>query len=167
MEKMHLQPYMTDRFGTAEVHLKHPDRSCCARRRSSATRRCLMAPMPDWFDTTYFNDQVKPHFNLRGEISRAARNCVLVVRYLFNHPEALDALLRCSSRWARRRRRCEPVEPDAFWFHPPRSALLAWGIYAMVNTEERYVTFAYFCILLPLFAHCARLRPTELPASPA
>jgi hypothetical protein len=27
-----------------------------------------------------------------------------------------------------------------------------WGIYAIVNTEERYVTVAYFCVILTLFA---------------
>ena len=32
---------------------------------------------PDWFDPTYWNDQIKPHFNLRGELARSQRNrCV-------------------------------------------------------------------------------------------
>ena len=44
---------------------------------------------PDWFDTTYWNEQIKPHFSVRQDLPRATRDSVLMVRYLFNHPEAL------------------------------------------------------------------------------
>ena len=91
-EKMHLQPYMTSEFGSAEVHLKHPEHELLHSPQILSYAELPYGTYPDWFDTTYWNDQVKPHFDLRREIPRATRNCVLVVRYLFNHPEALILL---------------------------------------------------------------------------
>lgn len=149
-EKMHLQPYMSDRFGTSEVHLKHPDRELLRSPQVLSYAQMPYGTMPDWFDPAFFNDQVKPHMNVRNEISRTLRNCVLVVRYLFNHPEGWLLFLlivvmggRAALGWCRF---------DAFWMPAAALGLIAWGIYATVNTEERYVTFAYLCILLPCFA---------------
>ena len=47
-----------------------------------------------------------------------------------------------------------PWKPNANAFFLPPLALgvLIWGIYATVNTEERYVTVAYLAIILTLFA---------------
>lgn len=161
VEKMHIQPYMTDRFGTAEVHLKHPDRELLRSPQVLSYAAVPYGTMPDWFDPSYFNDQVKPHLNLKAEISRIARNCVLVVRYLFNHPEGwllLALLLALGGRAILR-----PRAADAFWIPSAALGLLAWGIYATVNTEERYVTFAYLCLILPLFA-TLRVPETETNA---
>ncbi len=150
-EKMHIQPYMTDRFGSADVHLKHPEKELLRSPQILSYAQLPYGTQPDWFDTTFWNEGVKPHMNLRGELSRGSRNLVLVVRYLFNHPEApiLLALLlalgaRLSLPWRPR--------THAFWIPSVALGALAWGIYAIVNTEERYVTFAYLCIILTLFA---------------
>jgi 4-amino-4-deoxy-L-arabinose transferase-like glycosyltransferase len=149
-EKMHIQPYMADRFGSAEVHLKHPDKELLRSPQILSYAALPYGTMPDWFDPSYFNDQVKPHLNLKGEISRGARNSVLVVRYLFNHPEGwllLVILLALGGRTALGVRGAE-----GFWIPSAALGATAWGIYATVNTEERYVTFAYLCILIPVFA---------------
>ena len=153
-EKMHLQPYMTSRFGSAEVHLKHPEKELMRSPQVLSYADFPYGTYPDWFDTTYWNDQVKPHFNARGEVRRFSRNCVLVVRYLFNHPEALillavlvalGARIRLGGIWGAGRE-------GAFWLVPIALGVLIWGIYAIVNTEERYVTVAYLILMLTAFA---------------
>jgi hypothetical protein len=153
-EKMHLQPYQTSQFGSAEVHLKHPERELLHSPLVLSYAEMPYGTYPDWFDTTYWNDQIKPHFTLRGEISRASRNAILVIRYLFNHPEALILLALLTLLGARPTLPWKFSQPNAntFWLPPLLLGVLIWGIYAIVNTEERYVTIAYLTIILTLFA---------------
>jgi hypothetical protein len=162
-EKMHLQPYMTDRFGSAEVHLKHPERELMRNPQVLSYAEHPYGTNPDWFDTTYWNDQVKPHFNLRGEITRGSRNCVLVIRYLFNHPEALILLALLIALGARPVLNWRPAGANAFWLVPIALGILIWGIYATVNTEERYVTVAYLTLILTIFATLRTARPDTTP----
>jgi hypothetical protein len=159
-EKMHLQPYQTSQFGSAEVHLKHPEVELLHSPLVLSYAQLPYGTYPDWFDTTYWNDQIKPHFKLSDEIPRLARNCVLVIRYLFNHPEALILLALLILLGARPTLPWKFTQPtNTFWLPPLLLGVLIWGIYAIVNTEERYVTIAYFTIILTLFA---TLRaPTE------
>ena len=105
-EKMHLQPNQTAQFGSSEVHLKHPEKELLHTPLILSYAAMPYGTYPDWFDTSYWNEQIKPHFKLRDDFPRFARNCVLVVRYLFNHPEALILLAllfvfgaRLSMRW--------------------------------------------------------------------
>jgi hypothetical protein len=157
-EKMHLQPYMTSQFGSAEVHLKHPERELLRSPQILSYTALPFGTYPDWFDATYWNDGVKTHFDLRREIPRATRNCELVVRYLFNHPEApiLLALLlalgaRVTLEWKPTSYNGDMAHP-AFWLVPLLLGVAVWGIYGIVNTEERYVTLAYLVIILTVFA---------------
>lgn len=165
-EKMHLQPYMTSQFGSAEVHLKHPEKELLHSPQIFSYAALPYGTYPDWFDTTYWNDQIKPHFTLHGEISRGSRNCVLVVRYLFNHPEALLLLALLLVLGARPALGWKPRDPRAnpFWIVPLLLGVLIWGIYATVNTEERYVTIAYLSIVLSVFA-ALRVPHRELRTS--
>ncbi|MDP9039324.1 MAG: hypothetical protein M3O02_08630 [Acidobacteriota bacterium] len=165
-EKMHLQPYMTDRFGSADVHLKHPERELLRSPQILSYAELPYGTQPDWFDTTFWNEGVKPHLNLPGELRRGSRNLVLVLRYLLNHPEGLillGLLLALGARLSL------PVRPGSqtFWMPPVALGALAWGIYAIVNTEERYVTFAYLCIVLPLFAALGSRKAAASGASSA
>jgi 4-amino-4-deoxy-L-arabinose transferase-like glycosyltransferase len=153
-EKMHLQPRMTSQFGSAEVLLKHPEKELLRTPQILSYAQMRYGTYPDWFDTTYWNDQIKPHFKLRDDLPRFARNCVLIVRYLFNHPEALLLLALLLLLGARPALRWRPRDrtANAFWIVPLLLGVVIWGIYALVNTEERYVTVAYLSIILTLFA---------------
>jgi hypothetical protein len=117
---------------------------------------------PDWFDTSYWNDQVKPHVSLRGEMRRGGRNCVLVVRYMFNHPEALVLMALVLALGARLRLGWRRAGGDGFWIVPLGLGVAIWSIYGIVNTEERYVTIAYLAIILTLFA-ATRIRQSNSP----
>jgi hypothetical protein len=168
-EKMHLQPYQTSQFGSAEVHLKHPERELLHAPLILSYAALPYGTYPDWFDTTYWNDQIKPHMNLRGELPRAARNCVLVLRYLFNHPEALILLAFFLALGARLTFRWRPHDPrtNSFWLVPALLGVLIWSIYAIVNTEERYVTVAYLILILTLFATLRTLTPKAVISTAA
>ncbi len=157
-EKMHLQPYMTSQFGSAEVHLKHPERELLRSPQVLSYAELPYGTYPDWFDATYWNDQIKPHFRVRDDLPHAARNCVLVGRYLLNHPEALLLLALLLVLDARVTPGGKPGA-NAFWLVPLLLGVVIWGIYAMVNTEERYVTVAYLAIVLSVFA---MLRTPEM-----
>jgi hypothetical protein len=167
--KMHLEPYMTADFGSAEVHLKHPERELMRSPQVLSYAGLPYGTYPDWFDTTYWNDQVKPRFALHGEISRGARNCVLVVRYLFNHPESLLLLALLIGLGARPNLAWRPraSNANAFWLPPLLLGLLIWGVYATVNTEERYVTVAFFLIVLPLYASLRQPAQTSIQGGTA
>jgi hypothetical protein len=150
-EKMHLQPTQTGLFGSAEVHLKHPEKEMLHSPLILSYAAMPYGTYPDWFDTTYWNEQIKPHFRLRDDFPRFARNCVLLVRYLFNHPEGMILLALLLVFGARPALRWRPGN-NAFWVVPLLLGVAIWGIYALVNTEERYVTVAYLSIILTLFA---------------
>jgi len=162
-EKMHLQPTQTGQFGSSEVYLKHPEKELLHAPLILSYAEMPYGTYPDWFDTGYWNDQIKPHFRLRDDLPRFARNCVLVLRYLFNHPDGLILLTmllvfgaRVSMRW-----RPDKTGGNTFWVVPLLLGVGIWGIYALVNTEERYVTVAYFSILLTIFA---ALRLPDAPS---
>jgi multisubunit Na+/H+ antiporter MnhF subunit len=157
-EKMHLQPYMTSQFGSAEVHLKHPERELLRSPQVLSYAELPYGTYPDWFDATYWNDQIKPHFRVRDDLPHAARNCLLVGRYLLNHPEALLLLALLLVLGARVTPGGKPGA-NAFWLVPLLLGVVIWGIYAMVNTEERYLTVAYLAIVLSVFA---MLRTPEM-----
>lgn len=157
VEKMHLEPWMTSSFGPATVHLIHPEQQLLASPGVYSYRAEPYGTYPDWFDTTFFNERVIPHLNPPALLHRDTRNAVLVVRYLFNHPEAWILLLLliafgarlCFGSWRR----------DNFWLPMIFLGLVMWVLYGLVNIEERYVTLAYLVVLLPIFAALRAPQP--------
>ncbi len=155
-EKMHLEPWMTESFGSATVHLVHPEQRVLAAPGVYSYKALPYGTYPPWFDATYFNEQITPKFSPRLLLNRDSRNVVLIVRYLLNHPEPLILLvvLLCSGATLR----------GSSWFALPAAGvgLAMWVIYTSVNVEERYVTVAYFAVLLPIFA-ALQVLPEHAP----
>ena len=145
-EKMHLQPWMTGSFGSATVHLSHPEQQLMRSPGVYSYGSFPYGTYPPWFDATYFNERIVPRFNLRLLLVRDARNAVLIARYILNHPEGPVLLLLFLLMAARFRGRA------AFAWPVAGIGLAMWIIYATVNIEERYVTVAYFAVLIPVFA---------------
>jgi hypothetical protein len=149
-EKLHLEPNQPQRYGTATVHLIHPDQPLLTSPGIFSYRAEPYGTYPDWFDPTFFNERITPHLNLPVLIRRDLRNVVLVIRYLFNHPEAwvlLALLLAVGARF-----RFGHWRKNSFWLPMLLLGVAIYAIYGLVNIEERYVTLAYLAILLPLFA---------------
>ena len=92
---------------------------------------------PDWFDATYWNDGVKTHFDLHREIPRATRNCELVVRYLFNHPEALILLALLLALGARVKLDWSPhLNSEMRGTRPSGSSRCCWALPSGVSTAS-------------------------------
>ena len=155
--KMHIEPSMTADFGSAKVNLIHPEQQLLAQPGIYSYRAEPYGTYPAWFDPTYFHERIVPVFSASRLIHRDVRNIVLSFRYLLNHPEAwilLALLLACGARFG-----FIPVRAglhhwrrSVFWLPPIALGLAIWGIYGLVNIEERYVTLAYLLIVLPIFA---------------
>jgi 4-amino-4-deoxy-L-arabinose transferase-like glycosyltransferase len=150
-EKFHIEPWMTDKFGSASVTLVHPETQLLAQPGIYSYRAQPYGTYPAWFDPTYFHERVVPKFNAKLLLHRDVRNVALSVRYLLNHPEgpALLALLLviCGARV-----RVRGWKQDGFWLPAVALGAAMWVIYGLVNIEERYVTLAYLLIVLPIFA---------------
>jgi hypothetical protein len=159
-EKLHLEPNQSQRYGTADVDLIHPDQPLLSSPAIFSYRAEPYGTYPDWFDPTFFNERITPHLNLPVLIHRDLRNAILIVRYLFNHPEAwvlfaLLLVLGVRFRFGNWRR-------NGFWLPMLLLGVAIFAIYGLVNIEERYVTLAYLAILLPLFATLSPpAQPTE------
>jgi hypothetical protein len=153
----HLEPWETDRFGSATVHLLHPEKQLMANPAIYSYKALPLGTYPTWFDTTYFSDHIVAKFSLPLLVKRDARNAMLVLRYLLNHPEPLlllGVLLFAGASLRGRHRFAWPVLVIG---------ALMWCIYSLVNVEERYVTAASIAVLLPLFAS---LRTRSVDAAP-
>ncbi len=155
--KMHIEPDMAADFGSAKVNLIHPEKQLLAHPGVYSYRAEPYGTYPAWFDPTYFHERVTPIFNAKRLVKRDTRNIVLSVRYLFNHPEAwilLALLLVCGARFGflGSQTSLQHWRHSVFWLPPIALGLAMWGIYGLVNIEERYVTLAYLVIVLPVFA---------------
>jgi 4-amino-4-deoxy-L-arabinose transferase-like glycosyltransferase len=153
VEKMHLEPppiSPRSSFGHATVRLIHPEQQLLASPGIYSYRAEPYGTYPDWFDTTFFNERIIPHLDAPVLIRRDARNAVLIVRYLFNHPEAWILLILLLAFGARLR--LGHWRRENFWLPMLLLGLIMWVLYAIVNVEERYVTLAYLVVILPIFA---------------
>jgi hypothetical protein len=148
-DKFHIEPWITDSFGSAKVTLKHPEKQLLAQPGVYSYKAQPYGTYPAWFDPTYFHERIVPVFNAKLLVHRDLRNVVLVLRYVLNHPEVpvlLVLLLLFGARfgfggWRR-----------GFWVPMVSLGLAMVVIYGLVNIEERYVTLAYLLIVLPVFA---------------
>ncbi|MDQ2832767.1 MAG: hypothetical protein M3Y50_03300 [Acidobacteriota bacterium] len=150
-EKMHLEPDEPELFGSAEVHLKHPEKQLLKNPGVFSYKLLPYGTYPDWFDASFWNDHMKAHMNPRLEAGILRDCAVRIVRYIANHPEAwllLVILFLAGGRLAFDR----PVSRNIFWILPVLLGLGVLGIYSLVNIEDRYITVGFLAILLPLFA---------------
>jgi hypothetical protein len=149
-QKLHLEPWQTERFGSSTVKLVHPVPQLLASPPIYSYKALKYGTAPDWFDPTYFNERIVPHMNPLKLVVRDARNAVLILRYVLNHPEAwvlLVLLMVCGARvgykdWRR----------QGFWMPMVVLGVGMWGIYGIVNIEERYVMVAHLAVVLSIFA---------------
>jgi hypothetical protein len=157
-EKMHLEQDMTSSFGSADVHLKHPETRLLNSPATYSFRPFPYGTYPVWFDASYFNDHIKSRFDLHRQIT-VIRGCILrIFRYIANHPEAWALLLlflligaRLRPHWQR--------SANAFWLVPFLLGISTLVIYGIVNVEDRYLSASFLLILLPIFA-AARISPS-------
>ncbi len=156
-ERLHLQPDQPATFGKAEVHLKHPVPELLQSPVILSYKHLPYGTYPDWFDTSYWNDQVKPHMDPRREIHILKDCFVRIIRFLANHPETWLLLTILFLLGARLSPAWRPSF-NAFWIAPVLLGAAVFGIYGMIYIEDRYVAIGFFAIILPLFA-ALRISP--------
>jgi hypothetical protein len=169
--KMHIEPSMSKDFGSAKVHLIHPEQQLLAQPGIYSYRAEPYGTYPAWFDPTYFHERIVPVFNAKRLIHRDVRNVVLSFRYLLNHPEAwilLMLLLTCGARFGftHARTSLRRWRHSVFWLPSVLLGLAIWSIYGLVNIEERYVTLAYLLLVLPIFAALVFTSESALDDNP-
>jgi hypothetical protein len=163
-EKLHLQQYETNLFGAADVHLIHPERQLLKDPPVFSYKELPYGTYPDWFDTSFFNERIKAHRNPRLQIIVIGQCIMRILRYMCNHPEAWALLILFAFLGARFRFKWT-ISANAFWIPPLVLGIAIIGIYAIVNVEDRYLTAAFFTILMTLFA-ALRITPA-VPISSA
>ena len=161
-EKMHLQQNQTALFGSADVHLKHPEKQLLDSPPMFSYKELPYGTYPDWFDTSFFNERIKAHMNPRLQII-VIRQCIMrILRYMCNHPEAYGLLAVLLLLGARLHPAWRPTA-NAFWLVPFGLGIATLCIYGIVNVEDRYLSAAFLALLLPLFA-TLRISPAQNPA---
>jgi hypothetical protein len=150
-EKMHLQPNQTSSFGTAEVHLTHPNKLLLDSPVVVSYKQLPYGTYPDWFDASFWNDHIKVHINPRLQASITIACLVRILRYVANHPEAWLLLAVLFLIGARLRLDWRPTA-NAFWLTPILLGIGILGIYSMVNIEDRYIAVGFLALILPTFA---------------
>ncbi|WP_260735438.1 hypothetical protein [Tunturiibacter lichenicola] len=150
-EKMHLQPNQTSSFGSAEVHLTHPNKLLLDSPVVVSYKQLLYGTYPDWFDASFWNDHIKVHINPRLQASATIACLVRILRYIANHPEAWLLLAVLFLIGARLRLDWRPTD-NAFWLTPILLGIGILGIYSMVNIEDRYIAVGFLALILPTFA---------------
>jgi hypothetical protein len=150
-EKMHLQQNQTALFGSSDVHLKHPEKQLFNNPPVFSYKELPYGTYPDWFDASYFNERIKPHMNPRLQIIVIGQCIIRIVRYMANHPEAYALIIVLLLLGARLYPAWRPTA-NAFWLVPFLLGIATLCIYGIVNVEDRYLSAAFFILLLPLFA---------------
>jgi hypothetical protein len=162
-EKMHLQQSQTSLFGSADVHLKHPEKQLLDSPPIFSYKELPYGTYPDWFDTSFFNEQIKAHMNPRLQIIVIGQCIMRILRYMCNHPEAYAVFVVLLLLGARLYPAWQP-SANAFWIVPFLLGVATLCVYGIVNVEDRYLSAAFLALLLPLFA-ALRISPTtENPA---
>jgi hypothetical protein len=150
-EKMHLQQYQTNLFGAADVHLAHPEKQLLKDPPVFSYKELPYGTYPDWFDTSFFNERIKAHMNPHLQIIVIGQCIMRILRYMCNHPEGW-ALLILFALLGGRLRLNWTTSSNAFWIPALLLGIAIIGVYAIVNVEDRYLTVAFFTILMALFA---------------
>jgi len=158
-EKMHLQQDESNLFGAAEVHLLHPEKQLMKSPPIFSYKQLPYGTYPDWFDTSFFNEHIKPHMDPHLQIVVVGQCIMRILRYMSNHPESWVLLLLLVIVGARLRLDFRPPA-NAFWLAPFLLGMATLCIYGIVNVEDRYLSASFFLILLPVFA-AARISPSS------
>jgi hypothetical protein len=156
-EKMHLQQNQTALFGSADVHLQHPEKQLLDSPPMFSYKQLPYGTYPDWFDTSFFNERIKAHMNPRLQIIVIGQCIMRILRYMCNHPEAY-ALLAVLLLLGARLYPAWRLTANAFWLVPFLLGIATLCIYGIVNVEDRYLSAAFLVLLLPLFA-AMRISP--------
>ena len=155
-DRFELQKNDPSRYGLARGELKHTSAQLM-KSPPIYFFGTMPGTEPQWLDPSYWNDGLKPRFNLKAEIRETMSGVRIVVQYFVLRPQyalLLGVLAMLGGRWRKKdfgRRGAGPV------------LLLAAaqvGMYLVVYTEPRYIANAVLLTLIVLLA-MIRIPETE------
>ncbi len=114
---------------------------------------------PLWFDPSYWTDTLKPVVYWPGHVRRLERTSLLLVRYVAGHLESFVLLTILLLLGCGLRPRGAPwysLLPVLLW------GLLMLGIYFPIDLQDRYLTGAFFFVVVPLLAMIRRPQASPL-----
>lgn len=162
-DRFELEPGQPSRYGLASGSFKHTSTQLLATPRvyyygpSAAAPGLVLMPVstPQWFDPSYWDEGLRPHFHLGAQLRTIKNNLVTVGQYALMRPQLglLGlALILLGLRWRRR-------DFGRLALAPVLLLLAAqMGLYLLVLTEARYVGVA---VLLGLVVSLPFLRLPE------
>jgi hypothetical protein len=159
--RMHLQTDQPSRFGVADIHLKHPEDTLLQSPLVFSYKKLPYGTYPDWFDPSFWNEQIKTHINPHLQILAIFNGLRRLLRYLANHPEAVILLALLILLGARLNINWRPSSSNAFWLAPAALGLAVLCIYGLVCIEDRYISVGMLLLLLLSFASLRLPRETS------
>ncbi len=137
------------RYGLARGQLKHTSVQLLKDPPIYYFGNVMPGTETQWFDPSYWNDGLKPHFNLRAQVQETTSGLMIVLQYFVTRPQdalLFAVLLMLGGRWRRR---------DFGWRGAGPVLLLAaaqMGMYLVVYTEPRYIANAVLLVMSVLLA---------------
>jgi hypothetical protein len=156
-ERLHLEPFMRDRFGAAIVDLQHPETVLLQEPLVLSYADIAYGTNPDWFDPAYWNQGVSPEITLRTQASRLVKNGRRLLVFLIDHSEGCVLIAVLCVAGARFTVKMHCLS-DQFWVAPTLLGVFAFVVYALMNIQARYIEFAFVAVMLSQFARL-RINP--------
>lgn len=85
-EMYHLLPDQTSRFGNSSVKLKHPEVELLSDPVVVGFSNFKHATYALWFDPSYYNDGISPHFSILQMMHAMLRGSRKLLRFIMGHP---------------------------------------------------------------------------------
>lgn len=145
------------RYGLARGELKHTSVQLIKEPPIYFFGNVMPGTEPQWLDPSYWNDGLKPHFNLKAQLRETMSGLMIVFQYFVLRPQIallFGVLVMLGGRWARGDFGRRGAGPVLFLM------MAQIGMYLMVYTEPRYIANATI-LATTVFLAFARIPETE------
>jgi hypothetical protein len=137
------------RYGLARGELKHTSLQLLKDPPIYYYGNVMPGTEPQWLDPSYWNDGLKPRFNLKAQMRETVAGLMIVVQYFVLRPQftlLFAVLVMLGGRWRRGDFGLRGAGPILFL------AAAQVGMYLIVYTEPRYIANAVILALAVLLA---------------
>jgi Dolichyl-phosphate-mannose-protein mannosyltransferase len=135
-EPQHLLNNQSYRFGNSRVELKHSEIELMANPVVLSFNRFPDATYAPWFDPSFFNEGIEPHFSLVRQIRLTATQARHLILFFVNHSFILILLVLCAI-WGTRSGAYEGFRQLLFMFYCLFSFCIL--MYTSVHFLDRYI----------------------------
>jgi Dolichyl-phosphate-mannose-protein mannosyltransferase len=137
------------RYGLAKGELKHTSVQILKNPPIYFFGTNMPGTEPQWLDPSYWNDGLKPRFNLDAQMRQVIAGIIVLLKYFVLRPQfafLIVILLMLGGRWNKREFGRAGAGPVVFL------QIAQIGMYVAVYTEPRYIAGAVILILIALLS---------------